>query len=139
MKIANIMTETVETITPDTPVTDIAKKMKERSCGCILVEQDDRLRGVVTDRDIAIRCVAESADPVATTAEQIMSPGVLYCYEDDDVEEVIENMGEQAIRRLPVLNREKRLVGIVSLGDLSVATENESAAGEALERIRQAA
>jgi len=138
MRISDIMTEKVETVMPDTPVTDIARKMKERDCGSIFIESDDRLVGVVTDRDIAVRCVAESQDPVTINAEQIMTPGVLYCYEDEDADHIANNMGENAIRRLPVLNRDKRLVGVVSLGDLSVAVDNEGNAGEAMERIRLA-
>ena len=91
---------------------------------------------MVTDRDIVIRVVAEDKDPRAVTARDAMSPKVLYCFDDQNVEDVLENMGDNQIRRLPVVNRDKRLVGVVSLGYLAKASSGK--AGDALEEISQA-
>ncbi|NCC22678.1 MAG: CBS domain-containing protein [Alphaproteobacteria bacterium] len=139
MKIKDILSRDVELANPDTTIADVARKMKERNCGSIPVSENDRLVGMITDRDIAIRCVAEGLDCASMTAEQIMTPGILYCYDDEDAEEVARNMAETKVRRLPVVNRDKKLVGIVSLGDLAVGCEDESITGEVLERIRLAA
>lgn len=139
MTIAEVMTENVEIVSPDTTLDEVARKMRAIDCGSIPVAENDRLVGMITDRDIVIRCVAEACDPATTMAKDIMSRGIRYCYADEDVEHVLENMGEQTIRRLPVLNRSKELVGIVSLGDLAAACDDEAQAGKTLERIRLAA
>ena len=89
------------------------------------VGENDRLIGMITDRDLAIRAVAEGKDPNRATVKDIMSPRVLYCYEDDDTKEAARSMGKNQVRRLPVLNRKKRLVGILSLGDLATKTSGE--------------
>jgi CBS domain-containing protein len=99
------------------------------------VVENDRLVGMVTDRDIVIRVLAEGRTQ-SGTARDAMSPGILYCFDDESVEDVLDKMGDQQIRRLPVLNRDKRLVGVVSLGDLSL-TGKRKAAGEALQDISQ--
>lgn len=137
--IKDILTEDVKLVSPDTPILDIAKTMKQNDCGAILVGHEDRLIGMITDRDIVLRCVAQSHDPETTHAEECMSPEVLYCYENDDIEDVLENMGDEAIKRLPVLNKDKRLVGIVSFGDLAAHCKDKSAAGQAMNDIREAA
>ncbi len=93
--------------------------MMHRDCGCIIVAKDDRLVGVITDRDIAVRCVAEGHHPSETTAEQVMSPEILYCRDTDTADDVTKNMGENQVRRLAVLDADKRLVGLVTLGDLA--------------------
>lgn len=139
MKIADNLIKDVELATPNMPIRDAALKMKERDCGSIPVADGDTLIGMITDRDITIRAVAEGRDPMATTCQDVMSPNILYCFDDQDVEEVVRNMADQKVRRLPVLNRDKRLVGIVSLGDLSVSCDDEKLCGEALEKIRKAA
>jgi CBS domain-containing protein len=92
--------------------------MAECDAGALPVGENDRLVGVITDRDIAIRAVGEHKSP-DTPVRDVMTPQVLYCFEDETIEHVAENMGEQQVRRLPVLTREKRLVGIVSIADLS--------------------
>ena len=99
--------------------------MQKRDCGCVIVVKDDRLVGMITDRDIAVRCIANAHDPASTTAEKVMSPEILYCRDTDEADDVAKNMGENKVRRLPVLNAEKRLVGIVSLGDLASHTNHE--------------
>jgi CBS domain-containing protein len=110
--------------------------MRDADIGSTPVVDEDRLIGMVTDRDIVVRVVAGGGDPGTSTARDAMSPGILYCYADDSIEAVLENMGDQQIRRLPVVNRDKRLVGVVSLGDLSL-TGKRRAAGEALQEISQ--
>ncbi|MGH9893019.1 MAG: CBS domain-containing protein, partial [bacterium] len=101
------------------------------------VGENDRLLGMVTDRDIVLRAVAEGASMDSYTARQVMSPNVLYCFDDQSPEEVLRNMMENQVRRLPVLNRDKRLVGMVSLGDLAQHTP-AALAGEALRGISRA-
>jgi CBS domain-containing protein len=110
--------------------------MRDANIGSTPVVDNDRLVGMVTDRDIVVRIVAEGRPTQTATAREAMSPGVLYCFEDEPVEDVLEKMGDQQIRRLPVVNRDKRLVGVVSLGDLSL-TGKRKAAGEALQEISQ--
>ena len=138
MQIKDIMSKNVEVVTPDTLLSEVAKKMLQRDCGCILVTKDDRLVGVITDRDIALRCVAEGHHPAETTAEEVMSPEMLYCRDTDDKDDVVKNMGENKVRRLAVLDADKRLVGIVTLGDLSKHT-NFPLIGETLGQICRAA
>jgi len=117
----------VETISPDKTICDAAKIMEEIDCGALLVNEGDRLIGVITDRDIAIRAVAEGLG-VETPIRYIMSKNVLYCYEDEDVQQVAENMADEQVRRLPVLNRNKRLVGVVSLGNIASAQNTKASA-----------
>lgn len=138
MLVKKALTKDVHYVDPDTSIKDVAKLMEENDCGSILVGKDDKLVGIITDRDIVLRCVTRDFDPVIMTAKTCMSPGVLYCYENEEVEDVLRNMGEQAIRRLPVLNEDKKLVGIVSFGDLSAACEDKTVCGEAMEQIRKA-
>ena len=117
--IKEIMSKNVEVVSPDTLLHDVAKKMLNRDCGCILVEMDGRLIGVITDRDIALRCVAEGHHPSETRAEQVMTPEILYCRDTDTADDVTKNMAENRVRRLAVLDANKKMVGIVTLGDLS--------------------
>lgn len=135
MIIKNIMSKDVEIVSPETLLHDVAKKMRQRDLGCILVGKDDRLVGMITDRDIAIRCVAMEHDPGKTTAGTIMSPEILYCRETEEAEDVARNMSENKVRRLVVLNAEKRMVGIVSLGDLAIASDDHNICGTALSII----
>jgi CBS domain-containing protein len=137
MSLSDIMTKDVEVVSPTTLLTDVAARMQQRDCGAVLVAENDRLVGMVTDRDIAIRCVAEMHDPKGTTVAKIMSPQILYCMETDEADAVARNMSKNKVRRLPVLNAEKRLVGIVTLGDLASHTNHELC-GEALGNICKA-
>lgn len=118
MKISEIMTRNVKTTSPDQSIRDCAALMAQIDSGALLVNDKDRLIGMITDRDIAIRAVAEGLDH-ETPVRKIMTPSICYCFEDEDVQHVAENMADIQVRRLPVLNREKRLVGIVSLSNLS--------------------
>jgi CBS domain-containing protein len=137
MQVKEVMTEQVTVVNPDTRVSEIARKMRDEDIGAIPVAENDKMIGMVTDRDIVIRLVSEGRDVNNATAREIMSPKVLYCTDEDDVDDVLENMGEMQIRRLPVVDSEKRLVGVVSLGDLSKAAKRK--AGEALKDISQPA
>lgn len=133
MKISELMTRSVEIIEPDTTLQKAARTMHDIDAGCLPVQENDRLVGMVTDRDIAVRGVGEGRNATAPVSD-VMSREVLYCFEDQEVDEVCRNMGEIQVRRLPVLNRDKRLVGIVSLGDIAFNGEAERA-GQALSRI----
>jgi CBS domain-containing protein len=137
MQIKAIMTEQVSSVRPDTPVAEVARTLRDSDIGSAPVADEERLIGIVTDRDIVTRIVAAGTDPRTATARDAMSPKILYCFDDQTVEEVLANMGDQQIRRLPVVNRDKRLVGIVSLGDLAKASKRK--AGDALREISQPA
>ena len=117
--INEVMSKNFQFITPDTTVQEAAQKMRDGDFGFLPVGENDKLIGMVTDRDIAVRCVAEGKDPASAQVRDLMTPKTYYCYDDQDVEDVCNNMGEIQVRRLPVVNRDKRLVGIVSMGDLA--------------------
>jgi CBS domain-containing protein len=138
MNIKDIMSTDVEVVTPDTLIHEIAQKMQQRDCGCVVVVENDRMVGMITDRDIALRCVANAHIPAETTAKDVMTPEILYCRDTDNADEVARNMGKNKVRRMPVLNAEKRLVGIVSLGDLA-SHSNHQLCGETLGDICRAA
>ncbi len=135
MQIRDVMTSHVSVVKPDTPVSEIAMRMRDEDIGSVPVTDGDKLIGMVTDRDIVTRGLAQSADMSRVQAKDVMSPKILYCMEDETISEVLENMGEEQIRRLPVVNRDKRLVGVVSLGDLSKAEKQR--AGDALAGISE--
>src|SRR5215470_11240517 len=116
MNVSQLMTRDVEIVSPGQTLEHAAKIMAALDAGVLPVGENDRLVGMITDRDIAIRGVAQGKGPDAKIAN-VMSHEVKYCFEDDPVDEVIRNMGDIQVRRLPVLNSEKRLVGILSLGD----------------------
>jgi CBS domain-containing protein len=137
MQIREIMTREVEVIRPDASIREAATKMKDLDVGAIPVCDGQRLQGVVTDRDIAVRAVAEGRDSTRTHVADIMSKDLAYCFEDDQVEEAATIMEMKQIRRLPILDRNKQLVGIVSLGDLSVRSGDQDLAGEALQEISE--
>jgi len=118
MKIAKIMSRDVQFVKPDTTLREAASLMKKIDAGCLPVAEHDKLVGMITDRDIAVRGMAEGKGPEAKVGE-VMSHEIRYCFEDEDVAHVAENMAELQVRRLPVMTREKRLVGIVSLADLT--------------------
>ena len=135
MKVNEIITHDPEVIRPETALIEAAQKMKSLDIGMLPVCDGDRLVGVITDRDITVRGVAQGHDPKIARVSEVMTPEVIYCFDDEDVKDVAKKMEEKQVRRLPVLNREKRLVGIVSLGDLAVRTGKEELAGEVLERV----
>jgi CBS domain-containing protein len=136
MKIREIMTRNVQTTTPDRSIRDVASLMSSIDSGAVLVSDGDRLVGMVTDRDIAIRAVAQGLGG-DTPVRKVMSGDIRYCFEDEDVQHVAENMAQIQMRRLPVLNREKRLVGVVSLGNIA-AGRSEHASATVLQGVAQA-
>ena len=135
MQIREVMTAKVSVAKPDTSVSDVAKKMRDEDIGSVPVAEGDKLIGMMTDRDIVTRGVAETSDLSRIRARDVMSPKILYCFDNDTVADVLVNMREQQVRRLPVVNAEKRLVGVVSIGDLSQSEAQR--AGDALRGISQ--
>ena len=136
MKISETMTRDVKIAAPNQSILEAAKLMAELDVGALPVGENDRLVGMVTDRDIAIRAVAIGRGP-DTPIREVMTTDVKYCFDDQTIEEVTQSMGDIRVRRLPVLNRDKRLVGIVSIGDIATTGEGEEQAGEALGGISQ--
>jgi CBS domain-containing protein len=126
MKISEVMTSDVEIASPEDTLRTAAKMMADLDVGILPIGENDRLVGMVTDRDIAIRGVADGRDVQATKLRELMTKEVRYCFDDEDTGAVATKMAEWQVRRLPVLNREKRLVGIVSLGDLAIGDESEA-------------
>ena len=137
MKIQEIMTKVVAVLPPDAQLSEVARVMRDYDIGSVPIADQERLIGMVTDRDIVVRAVADGAVLDGRFARDVMSPKVLYCYEDQSIEEALEVMGEQQVRRLPVLDAERRLVGVVSLGDVSQAVAQK--AGGALKEISEPA
>lgn len=137
MQVKEVMTRQVQRIHSDAGIQEAAEQMKTVDVGMIPVYDGDRLVGTLTDRDLTIRAIAEKRDTAKTKVRDVMSPGVTYCFEDQDVGEAAKIMAEKQIRRLVALNRDKRLVGIVSLGDL--ATNAKQAAASALENVSRSA
>lgn len=135
MKIKNILTEDPEVIHPDATICEAAMKMKQHDIGMLPVCDGDRLVGSITDRDITIRAIADGADPLKTKVGEVMTSKVRYCFEDSDLEEAARIMEDEKIRRLPVLNSQKRLVGIISVGDIAVRSHDERLVEEVMERV----
>ena len=140
MQVKDIMTSGVECVSPNTTLREAAQRMKELDIGPLpICGEDDRLEGMITDRDIAIRGVAAGLDPSTAEVRDIMTPNVIYCFEDQEISDAAHMMEQNQIRRLVVLNRDKRLVGILSLGDLAVDTGDEQLAGHTLEAVSEPA
>ena len=133
MQVRDAMTRDVRVAAPGQSIRDVAKIMDEIDAGVLPVGENDRLVGMITDRDIAVRAVAAGKGPETPVSEVMSTEKVLYCFEDDDVDDVAKNMGDVKVRRLPVMDRNKRLVGIISLGD--VAGTEKKAAGQAISGI----
>ncbi len=137
MQVKDVMTRGAECVGPDDTLQQAAQKMKNLDVGPLPVCDHDRLAGMLTDRDIVLRAVAEGRDPRSTRVRDAMSEGINYVFEDDDVKEAARQMKDKQIRRLVVLNRDKRMVGIVSLGDLAVETGDKQLSGQTLEKVSQ--
>jgi CBS domain-containing protein len=120
MQIQEAMTQHAEWIDPNISLKEAARIMRDRDIGCLPVGENDRLIGMITDRDIVCRAVADGVDPTATTARDVMSKGITYCFEDQDLEDAARLMEEKQIHHLPVLSRQKRMVGILSMSDLAL-------------------
>ena len=137
MNLKDVMTSHVEVIRPETTLEDAAKKMKDVDAGSMPVCDGDRLVGMVTDRDITVRATAQGVDPKSMTVKEVMSPNVVYGFEEQDVADAARIMEDKQIRRLLVLNRQKRLVGIVSLGDLATRASSAAITEEVVERVSE--
>lgn len=135
MRVSEVMTRNVEWIRADATLQEAAAKMKSLDIGPLPVCDGERLVGMLTDRDITVRATAEGEDPTVIRVRDIMTPEVVYCFEDDLVGDAARIMEDKQVRRLVVVNRDKRLVGIVSLGDLAVETGDEQLAGNTLEAV----
>lgn len=131
------MTKAVELGTPQMSLQEAAVKMRDGDFGILPIAENDRLVGILTDRDIVIRSIAEGRDPASVFVKDVMSHKVLYCYEDQTLEEIAMNLGDNQIRRLPVLNRQKRLVGILSIGDLAQSKADAQTLENSLSRISE--
>lgn len=128
MIVRDAMTRDVYVANPQHTIREIARVMADIDCGAVPVGANDRLVGMVTDRDIVLRAVANGKGP-DTRVEEVMTRDVRYCYDDEELEHVTHNMGDQQVRRLPVVNRDKRLIGIVSLGDVATSTDSAQTSG----------
>lgn len=135
-KIKELMSRDVQVISPDDTIREAAQHMLKGNFGMMPVGENDRMIGSISDRDIAIRAVASDKDP-DTKVREVMSEGTHWAYEDDSVTEVAKLMSEHQIRRMPIVNADKRLVGIVALGDFAVDSADIAIAGEALAEISQ--
>ncbi len=134
MKISETMTRDVKVAAPTQSIREAAKLMAELDAGALPVAEGDRLVGMITDRDIAIRAVADGRGP-DTPIREVMTQDIKYCFEDQTGEEVATKMGDILVRRLPVVSRDKRLVGIVSIGDIATCGESDDKVGSALSGI----
>jgi len=138
MKVKELMTRGVECTRPGASLQEAAAKMKALDVGALPVcGDDDRLVGMITDRDITVRSSAKGESPAEVRVADVMTPEVLYCFEDATVEDAALLMEQKQVRRLVVLDRDKRLVGIVSLGDLAVETRDDHLAGSTLEGVSE--
>jgi CBS domain-containing protein len=135
MRVSDAMTSAVRITTPQNTIAEAARMMGEIDAGVLPVGDGERLVGMITDRDIAVRGVGANKSP-DTPVSEIMSKEVLYCFADQDLDDVVQNMANIKVRRLPVLNREKRLVGILSLGDVALV-DDPDVTGEALSEISE--
>jgi CBS domain-containing protein len=125
MRVGELMTRDVVMASPGQKLRDVAAAMEKHDIGALPVGDNDRLVGMITDRDMAVRGISHGLGPDAPVCD-VMSAEVKYCFEDDDVDDLVQNMADQQIRRLPVLNDDKRLVGIVSLGDVALSQEGNA-------------
>jgi CBS domain-containing protein len=134
MKVKDVMHQGVTWVSPTTSVAEIAKRMRDGDIGAVPVGENDRLVGMVTDRDITCRALADGRDPASLTARDVMSSPILYCREEDGIEDAARYMEQHQVRRLPVINAKKRMVGMLSLGDLSHRVPH-ALAGEVIQAV----
>ncbi len=134
MKVSEVMHPGVHWVEPGTPILEIAKLMRDQDIGSLPVGENDRLVGMVTDRDIVCRGIAEGFDCSRMTARDVMSSGIIYCRDSEELEDAVRIMEQHEVRRLPVINDQKRMVGILSLGDISHAAPRQ-VSGEVLQSV----
>ncbi|HEY1375196.1 MAG TPA: CBS domain-containing protein [Gemmataceae bacterium] len=139
MRVQDVMTRNVECIAPDDTLQVAARKMRDLDVGPLPVCDHDRLAGMVTDRDITVRATAEGKDPTRCPVRDVMTPHVVYVFEDQDVKDAADTMAVRQIRRLVVLNRDKKLVGIVSMADLAVDAGREARPADTLREVSEPA
>jgi CBS domain-containing protein len=137
LRVKDVMTPQAEVISPDATTEEAASLMKTLDIGVLPVCDEEGLVGILTDRDLVVRVLAVTRDPKAMLVGEAMTPSVVYCFEDDDVEHAGAVMAGQQIRRLPVLDRNRKLVGIVSVGDIAVHTQDHQLSGKVLEDVSQ--
>lgn len=137
MLVKDVMSINPVFLTPTATVKDAADKMIKLDCGFIPIGDKDRLTGAITDRDIVIRCIASGKDAKTTQLREIMSEHILYCFEGDDVEKAAKIMSDKQVHRLVVLNKDKRMTGIVSLGDITRKSKDTQLCGKTFEAISQ--
>jgi CBS domain-containing protein len=125
MKVKNAMHKGAEWVSPETPIAQVARKMRELDVGSIPVGENDKLIGMVTDRDITCRGVANGKDVSKLTARDVMTKGIVYCRDGEELDDALRIMESKKIRRLPVIDDKKRMVGMLSLGDISHAASHE--------------
>jgi len=135
VKLSQMMTRNVETATPDDTLQSVAQRMKNRNFGPLPVMEGDRIIGMVTDRDITIRATAEGLDPKTTKVRQVMTEEVICAYEDQELEEAAEIMEREQVRRLPILDRNDRLVGIIATADIAMHSEDQEVEAGVLEGV----
>ena len=135
-RLKDVMSSDVKVISPDMTITEAARQMRDGDFGMMPVGENDRMIGTVSDRDIAIRAVAEGKGP-GTKVREIMTEGIFWAFDDDTVEHAAKLMSEHQVRRLPVVNHDKRLVGIVALGDFAVDKSEIQPAAKALSKISE--
>jgi len=135
MRLREVMSQRPEYVSPGITLKEAASLMKRNNIGMLLVADKDRLLGAITDRDIVVRGIAEGKDPKTTKAKDVMTTKAVCCFDDQEVWEAAQVMEERQVRRLAVLDREKRLVGVVSVGDLAVKTDDESISGEVMRYV----
>ena len=137
-KLSEVMTKNVQIISPDATIKEAAQQMRGGDFGMLPVGEDDRMIGAISDRDIAIRAIAEGKES-STRVRDVMSGGIVWAYETDTIEDAARIMSENQVRRLPVVNKDKRLVGIVALGDFAIDSADIVPAAEALAEISRPA
>lgn len=139
MQLKDVMTKNPKVLPVNATVRDAAKLMKEIDSGIVPVIENNRLAGVVTDRDIVTRLIAEDRSPNDTRVEKVMTDKVYFCYEDQDVKDAAKLMSEKQVRRIPIVNRQHELVGIISMGDLAVDVNKDKLTGQTLEDVSKPA
>jgi CBS domain-containing protein len=139
MKLKDILTKNPQVISPDAMICEAGRLMKQYDIGMLPVCDGERLVGAITDRDLAVRAVADGHDPLKTNVKDVMTAGICWCFEEQSLEEVAKLMEEKQIRRIAVLNRNKRLVGIASLGDFALRSKDERLTDELLQCVSQPA
>ncbi len=137
LQMKNVMTLNPQCVSPTTTLSDAADIMAKMDCGFLPVCDNDRLVGTITDRDIVIRAVNEGKDPKSTLVKDAMSDKVVYCFEEDEIDFAIHKMKAKQIRRILVLNKDKRLTGVVSLGDIAIKTNDKELIGDLTETVSE--